>query len=357
MIRIEPVGAEALLLVLADEPDARLPLRIAQLAESIRQRLGSQLRDLVPGWTTLLLHYDLLRIDPTQLAADLEPLLQQWQRDVVPVRDGRMHEMPVWYGGEDLASVARACGLSTAEVIELHSATLYRVGAIGFAPGFAYLGELDTRLALPRRSSPRTRVPAGSLAIAERQTAIYPQASPAAGTCWASAPTAVRSGERAPCPLALGTACASCPSTNPPIAASGRAMNGLRLLKAGPLSLLQDCGRQGWQHLGVSPAGPMDRHAAAWANRLLGNAAGTPLIEIALGGVELESLGDNWVALCGADLPITLDGEVRPNWSRRAARRATVEAGVRPQRPAGLPRHRRWLPCRAGAGQRRLPGA
>ncbi len=104
-------------------------------------------------------------------------------------------------------------------------------------------------------------------------------------------------------------------------------MNGLRLLKAGPLSLLQDGGRQGWQHLGVSPAGPMDRHAAAWANRLLGNAAGTLLIEIALGGVELESLGDTWVALCGADLPITLDGEVRPNWSRfalRAGQRLTL---------------------------------
>ncbi|UXY54025.1 5-oxoprolinase subunit PxpB [Pseudomonas tohonis] len=205
MIRIEPVGAEALLLVLADEPDARLPLRIAQLAESIRQRLGSQLRDLVPGWTTLLLHYDLLRTDPTQLAADLEPLLQQWQPDAVPVRDGRLHELPVWYGGEDLASVARACGLSTAEVIELHSATLYRVGAIGFAPGFAYLGELDTRLALPRRSSPRTRVPAGSLAIAERQTAIYPQASPGGWHLLGLCPRPLFDpASEPPCPLALG---------------------------------------------------------------------------------------------------------------------------------------------------------
>lgn len=97
-------------------------------------------------------------------------------------------------------------------------------------------------------------------------------------------------------------------------------MSGLRLLKAGPLSLLQDGGRIGWQHLGVSPAGPMDRHAAAWANRLLGNAPGTALVEIALGGIELEGLGDTWVALCGADLPITLDGTVRPNWSRFALR-------------------------------------
>lgn len=93
-------------------------------------------------------------------------------------------------------------------------------------------------------------------------------------------------------------------------------MSGLRVIKAGPLSLLQDGGRHGWQHLGVSPSGPMDRHAAAWANRLLENAPTAPLLEIALGGVELESLGDTWLALCGAELPIQLDGVVRPNWSR-----------------------------------------
>lgn len=104
-------------------------------------------------------------------------------------------------------------------------------------------------------------------------------------------------------------------------------MSCLRVIKAGPLSLLQDAGRHGWQHLGVSPSGPMDRHAAAWANRLLGNAATAPLLEIALGGVELESLGDTWLALCGADLPIRLDGEARPNWSRfyvRAGQRFTL---------------------------------
>ena len=90
-------------------------------------------------------------------------------------------------------------------MIELHSAVEYRVGAIGFAPGFAYLGELHERLALPRRATPRTRVPAGSLAIAERQTAIYPQASPGGwhllGLCpWRLFDTA----QTPPCPLVLG---------------------------------------------------------------------------------------------------------------------------------------------------------
>lgn len=179
MIRIEPAGAESLLLVLAEQPDADLALRINALAARIRQQLGAQLIDLVPGWTSLLLHYDLLRCNHQQLIEQLTPLLEHWLQQPVPVlANARLHELPLWYAGEDLPAVAHACGLTEAQVIELHSSVEYRVGVIGFAPGFAYLGELDARLALPRRSTPRSLVPAGSLAIAERQTAIYPQASP-----------------------------------------------------------------------------------------------------------------------------------------------------------------------------------
>ncbi|WKN23260.1 biotin-dependent carboxyltransferase family protein [Azotobacter vinelandii] len=97
-------------------------------------------------------------------------------------------------------------------------------------------------------------------------------------------------------------------------------MTGLAVIRPGPFSLLQDAGRLGWQHLGVSPAGPLDIQAAAWANRLLDNPRGTPLVEIALGGMELESALDTWVALCGAELDIRLDGAPRPNWSRFALR-------------------------------------
>lgn len=97
-------------------------------------------------------------------------------------------------------------------------------------------------------------------------------------------------------------------------------MSGLRVLKPGPLSLVQDGGRRGWQHLGVSPAGPLDWHAAAWANRLLDNPWGTPLLEIALGYVELESQLDTWLALTGAEVAPTLDERPLPRWSRFAVR-------------------------------------
>ncbi|BAN46718.1 allophanate hydrolase subunit 1 [Metapseudomonas resinovorans] len=205
MIRLEPAGAEALLLVLADEPDAGLPVRIAMLADTLRQQLGHLLLDLVPGWTGLLLHYDLSRTDHQRLALLIEPLLEDWLAQPVAAQAGRLHEIPIWYCGEDLAWVAESCGLALADLVAIHSGAEYRVGAIGFSPGFAYLGGLDSRLALPRRASPRVRVPAGSLAIAERQTAIYPQASPGGWHLLGLCPWSLFDARREPpCPLALG---------------------------------------------------------------------------------------------------------------------------------------------------------
>ncbi|WP_152987230.1 5-oxoprolinase subunit C family protein [Pseudomonas sp. TTU2014-080ASC] len=98
-------------------------------------------------------------------------------------------------------------------------------------------------------------------------------------------------------------------------------MSGLRVVRAGPQSLLQDAGRRGWQHLGVSPAGPMDVQAAAWANRLVNNPWGTALLEIALGGVELEADVDTWVSLAGAELDVHLDDQPLAVWTRFAVRR------------------------------------
>ncbi|MFR0692589.1 5-oxoprolinase subunit PxpB [Enterobacterales bacterium AE_CKDN230030158-1A_HGKHYDSX7] len=205
MIRVEPLGATALLITLAEQPDEALPLRIAHLAERLRVDLGPLLTDCVPGWTTLLLHYDLRRTDLPQLQSRVRAALAGWPGDSLANSAGHLHEIAVWYGGEDLADVARRCGLTSAQVIELHAGRDYRVAAIGFSPGFAYLGELDERLALPRRATPRTRVPAGSLAIAERQTAVYPQASPGGWHLLGRTAQRLFDPQREPpCPLAVG---------------------------------------------------------------------------------------------------------------------------------------------------------
>lgn len=213
MIRIEPAGAEALLLVLGEGDDCAQAARIGLLAEQLRAGLGRWLIDVVPAWSSLLLHYDLRRCDHPQLVARVTPLLEQWlaPSELAPP-PARLHELPVWYAGEDLAAVAQACGLSVAELIALHSGADYRVGAIGFAPGFAYLGDLPEPLRLPRRATPRTRVPAGSLAIAEHYTAIYPQASPGGwhllGLC---AQTLFDPRREPPAPFAVGDRVRFCP--------------------------------------------------------------------------------------------------------------------------------------------------
>ncbi len=178
MIALKPFGVAALLIELAEHPDAQLPQRIAGLGARIRQAFGMAVTDLVAGWTSLLVHYDPLQLTLAELQAGLAPLLADWPGASGGQLEGRLHEVPTLYAGPDLAEVAQRCGLSEDDVIARHSGRDYQVGAIGFMPGFAFLGELDERLALPRRSTPRTSVPAGSLAIAERQTAVYPQASP-----------------------------------------------------------------------------------------------------------------------------------------------------------------------------------
>jgi UPF0271 protein len=94
------------------------------------------------------------------------------------VREPREHEIPVRYDGEDLADVARASGLSPDAVVAMHAACAYEVAMMGFLPGFAYLRSLPPRLVLPRRATPRTRVPALSVAIAGPYTGVYPFASP-----------------------------------------------------------------------------------------------------------------------------------------------------------------------------------
>ena len=134
--------------------------------------------DVVPSYAVMSVYYDPLTIAFADLRDRImslvaEPLDREAHDD-----ESRLHVMSVRYDGEDLDEVARRTHLTTDEVIRIHGDREYRVYVIGFVPGFAYLGALDERLVLPRRDAPRKRVPAGSVAIAERQTGIYPSSTP-----------------------------------------------------------------------------------------------------------------------------------------------------------------------------------
>lgn len=134
--------------------------------------------ELVPTYRSLMLHYDpsLTRPDTLQQA-----ILSLEVSDSGEATDRRVVEIPTLYGGEygpDIGFVAENAGMSESEVIEIHSGTDYLVYAMGFSPGFPYLGGLDPRLNTPRLTTPRTLIPGGSVGIAETQTGAYPVASP-----------------------------------------------------------------------------------------------------------------------------------------------------------------------------------
>jgi KipI family sensor histidine kinase inhibitor len=148
----------------------------AGTAVSVRElaaRLDLMLSDVVPGAATVLV----VAADPLQLQRLLASLDQLSPPAASAAADGVV-KIPTRYDGPDLAEVAAATGLSVAEVVQRHSAATYVAAFTGFAPGFAYLTGLDPALRMPRRSSPRPRVPPGSVAIADTYSAVYPRASP-----------------------------------------------------------------------------------------------------------------------------------------------------------------------------------
>ena len=178
-LRIESAAIDSLMVRLFDQIDeANMPWLIAA-AEQLREAFGAQLIDLVPSYTTLLLHYDLHALSEAEAIALINSSLHNLQP--LANETGTLHAIPVWYNqsvGPELTSIAQRAGLSPEQVIEQHCSRDYPVFTLGFAPGFAYMGLVDQALASARLATPRQRVPKGSVGIAERQTAIYPLTSP-----------------------------------------------------------------------------------------------------------------------------------------------------------------------------------
>ena len=173
-------GEQALIAYVQGEDADQVSARVQALTEALATSLEDCLIDLVPSYASVLVVFDALRSDSFAVAQRIRAAAYSLRTDT-HTHEGRLVEIPSYYSpesGPDLQAVAEHIGLSIEETVALHSAREYRVYAIGFAPGFAYLGTLDERLALPRLSTPRQRVPRGAIAIADRQTAIYPAPSP-----------------------------------------------------------------------------------------------------------------------------------------------------------------------------------
>lgn len=189
-MNIQIAGENALIIYFAEQANPFVAQQIKQAQFLIKQVLKNKLVDFIPSYASLLVVFDLDQTDHHSVRSLIRKCLKQLTEEEVTT--GKIVELPVYYGEEvgiDLNTIARQAELSIKEVIDIHQSMQYRVYAIGFAPGFAYLGDVDSRIAAPRLSTPRKKVPQGAVAIADQQTAIYPSESPGGWNIIGRSPT------------------------------------------------------------------------------------------------------------------------------------------------------------------------
>jgi KipI family sensor histidine kinase inhibitor len=353
-MRFLPVSLTTLLVELADLQET-LALFASLTAEPI-----PGIEDMVPAARTLMIRFQPHATTPERLAAaiatrDLSARIQP---------SDRLVEIPVRYDGEDLADVADLTGLSVAEVIRRHTESTFTVAFCGFAPGFGYLVGGDPALQVPRRQSPRTRIPAGAVALAGAFSGVYPQESPGgwqiigvtAEKMWdlSRDPPAlfqpgyrVRFVERDP-PHVQPEPRPSAPATVAARTEPRAGLETLTVLSAPMPALFEDRGRFGQTGQGVSASGALDQGALAAANRLVGNRVGTACLEITLGGFSFRSSGRIVIGVAGAPCPVLIrdrDGREQPADTYRPIALEPGDVVTLGQAPRGM---RSYLAVRGG---------
>ena len=170
------LGDSAVILAWEQKIDPELHRHIVGFAGSLKASPFAGFIEAAPAYASLAVHFD-LRLAPDNI---VDVLLDHWHArpPIVANMTTRTIRIPVRYDGPDLAELSIATGLSPAEIAKIHSGRTYRVYMLGFLPGFAYMGEIDERIRADRKATPRTKVPAGSVGIAGRQTGVYPLESP-----------------------------------------------------------------------------------------------------------------------------------------------------------------------------------
>lgn len=322
-MKLVPLGDSALLVVLGDLIDEAMAAHVRALATELERHPPAGVTDIVPAFASVAIFYDVTRIGGfDRLCTDVDSLVARSETSVVSV-EGRRVEIPVSYGGTygpDLDAVAAHAGLRPAEVIALHAGADYLVHAIGFAPGFPYLGGLPAKLVTPRRATPRPQVPAGSVGIGGAQTGVYPIPTPGGWHLIGRTPQRLFDPSRQePALLKPGDRVRFRPLEEgeferafqgPATAASGErsaesgpadSSPGIRIIRAGMFTTVQDLGRVGYRASGVVLGGASDPFAMRVANLLVGNPETAAGLEFTLVGPELTFLHDTVIALAGAE--------------------------------------------------------
>lgn len=305
MTRILTAADTALLLEAADLDESM------RLLPRLREAALPGVTELVPAARTILVRFDPRRVAADDLAARVlavEPAAERAASDSAVT-------IPVRYDGQDLDEVATLLGVSAEEVVARHQAAAWSVAFTGYAPGFGYLVGDDALFQVPRRASPRTRIPAGSVGLAGAFSGVYPRESP--GGWQLIGRTDARMWDLAreePALLSPGAAVRfeRVERELVELAAADRspveAAHALEVVRPGLQLLVQDLGRPGMAATGVSQSGVADRAALRAANRAVGNAPGEAGLELAGGGAVLRARGPAVVALAGGAAEATIEG-------------------------------------------------
>ncbi len=180
-MKVTILSENSLLILFEQDINPSVFNQVCQCVELVKAKLSVYIIDMVPSYTSIHIVFNLFKISGDELAKKLNNLADQLNNAEQTKLQTKIIEIPVYYGEEvglDCALLAEFAETSVDGVIEMHSSKLYDVYAIGFAPGFAYLGSVDERIAMARKETPRKKVAKGSVGIADAQTAVYPADSP-----------------------------------------------------------------------------------------------------------------------------------------------------------------------------------
>ncbi|RVM14264.1 urea amidolyase family protein [Sinorhizobium meliloti] len=309
-LRFLPAGSDALLVELKDLETTLM------LLGGLQANRPDGVTELIPAARTLLVGFDRRVTNPIALAETIARI----DLSTKSSRHGESFEVPVTYDGDDLNDVAELLGWSVKELIRRHTEATYTVAFTGFAPGFAYMTSDDPAFDVPRRKSPRVRIPAGSVALGGKFGGIYPTDSPGGwqllgrtplNTWDTSRPRAalLAPGDRVHfSDMAKGDSVpiSAKPSSSEVSILQLKNEEGLFVTRADRPALFQDLGRPSQAGQGVSLSGALDRQSLIEANVCVGNPRGSAVIEIAYGGFAIQPDRPVTLAVTGAPTPMTI---------------------------------------------------
>lgn len=306
VLAVRPVGTTAVLAELSGLHDV-----LALQALLLEQPLPGQVDVLAAAETVMV------KADSPAAARRMAARLLELDLTVQSHTEGKLVTIETVYDGEDLAEVGRLTGLGVEGVVAAHTGQVWTVAFGGFAPGFGYMVGENQALEVPRRSSPRTAVPAGSVALAGNYSAVYPRKSPGgwqligrtSARMWdlsREQPALAAPGDRVQFRAVRELVEIAEPRARTADSRDSAVQSGLRILSPGLQSLVQDLGRPGHAGLGVSAAGALDRASLRRANRIVGNQPSAAVVETVAGGLRVQAVGDQVLAVAGAPSALTV---------------------------------------------------